>query len=103
MFSFRCRRLGPVALIACSMPAVAGAPSPLDASAAVVPFVHESAFVNYRRHVETSPRDWKATNDTVGRIGGWRAYAREANEPAAAPAAGPGHQGGHGQPKKAAP
>ena len=27
---------------------------------------------------DVAPGDWKAANDTVRRIGGWKAYAREA-------------------------
>jgi len=102
MHSFPSRRLWLLALFACSAPAVAGKGDPLDPASAVAPTAHDSAFITYRRHVDTSPRDWKAVNDHVGRLGGWRAYAREAAEPAPAPAAA-GPHGGHGQPKKAAP
>jgi hypothetical protein len=112
MLLSRRHRLWPLVLLGCSVPAAAGRPDPLDASAAVAPAVHASAFQNYRRLSDVSPRDWKATNDNVGRIGGWRAYAREANEPAATPSETPastvpksptGHHGDHGMPKKAAP
>lgn len=40
---------------------------------------------------------WKEANDTVGRVGGWKAYAREAQgagtDPAGAPAAADPHAG----------
>lgn len=62
-----------------------GTPDALNAQAAVPPLRHESAFTGYRRHTEATPIDWKDANDTVTRIGGWRAYAREATLPAAAP------------------
>ncbi len=66
-------------------------PNPLDAHAPVPPAMHESAFARYRSGGELVVQPWKESNDTVGRIGGWRGYAREAtnaNAPAAvAPAA----------------
>ena len=51
-----------------------------------------SALEGYRPFADEQPAPWRASNDTVGRIGGWRAYAREAApgggaDPAAAPAA----------------
>jgi hypothetical protein len=73
---------------------------PLDAKATVPPVVHRSSLAGYRAGGETQPVPWKQANDTVTRIGGWRAYAREATAaevPASAPArpAGRGHQGTH--------
>jgi hypothetical protein len=76
--------------------------SPLDAQAAVPPLTHSSAFTGYRPYSDPKLTPWRDANETVGRIGGWRAYAREASqaaEPAASsplPAAppksgGPGH------------
>ena len=59
----------------------AAKPDPLNARAAVPALVHSSAFAAYRGHVEAVPIGWKEANDTVARIGGWRAYAREAAEP----------------------
>ena len=44
----------------------------------------------YRGFGEQALVDWKAANDRVGRIGGWRTYAREAAPPeAASPTAAP--------------
>lgn len=62
-------------------------PDPLNPQAAVPALVHTSAFAAYRRDAEAEPIGWRVANDTVARIGGWRAYAREAA--AAAPAPGP--------------
>ncbi|MBN9204345.1 hypothetical protein [Methylibium petroleiphilum] len=71
----------PVALLACSLAAVADErPDPLNASAAVPTFTPPSAFTDYRRHSDTKLQSWKDANDAVGRIGGWRAYAREASQ-----------------------
>ncbi|MFM9902257.1 MAG: hypothetical protein ACKVOT_14695 [Polaromonas sp.] len=47
--------------------------------------VFQSAFEGYQPHTDDKPADWKAANDTTARIGGWRAYAKEAAAPAVAP------------------
>jgi hypothetical protein len=100
MFTSVASRLVPAACIGVVL-AVAGAamaqtaptPStprrdPLNAGEAVPPVQHRSAIANYRRHAEQPVGSWREANDTVTRIGGWRAYAREANPPDT-PAAGP--------------
>lgn len=78
MFEFRWPWLLPVACLLTATATQAGPPDPLDARAAVPAAVHESAFRHYRGHADVAPKPWKEANDTVGRIGGWRAYAREA-------------------------
>lgn len=64
-----------------------GRASPLDATADVPAVTYDSAFTRYRPHADQKLRPWKDSNDNVGRIGGWRSYAREAaqEEPSAAP------------------
>ena len=57
------------------------APDPLDAKAKVPALVYESALANYLRMAELKPIPWREANDTVTRIGGWRVYAREAQQP----------------------
>lgn len=82
-------------------------PDPLDAQAPVPAAAYQSPLSGYRRLGEDKPVPWRAANETVNRIGGWRAYAREAQQPepaastpagraapAAAPATAPAH-GGH--------
>lgn len=55
----------------------------------VIPF--ESAFRGYRGYADEPVASWREANDQVRQIGGWRAYAREAQAPAApAPSADPG-------------
>lgn len=49
--------------------------------------VYRSAFEGYRAFADEPVRPWRETNDTVGRIGGWKAYAREAQSGDARPAA----------------
>jgi hypothetical protein len=61
-------------------------PDPLDASAPVAPLTHRSALAAYRPAHDVPVGSWKDANDTVTRIGGWRAYAREPAAPSSAPA-----------------
>ena len=46
-----------------------------------------SAFETYQHFTEEKLRPWKDANDTVGRVGGWKAYAREAQGESAATSA----------------
>lgn len=39
---------------------------------------YQSAFDGYRPFSEQKMLSWRESNDLVGRIGGWQAYAREA-------------------------
>ncbi len=77
------------AIAALLLPAAAPAqstprPDPLDAKAATAPLVHRSALSAYKPLAAESPAvAWRDANDAVLRIGGWRAYAREAAAPAA--------------------
>ena len=65
-------------------------PDPLDARVAVPALRYSSSLAGFRTWGDTTPMAWKDANDNAARIGGWRAYAREAQAPAAgasAPAA----------------
>ena len=57
-----------------------GRPDPMDARAPVPPTVHQSPFAHYRPFAAEVLGPWKAVNDEVGRIGGWKVYAREVYE-----------------------
>lgn len=76
-----------------SMPAMAQAaalrPDPLDARAAVPPATYASPRPAYRRAGDVPLGAWREVNDQVARIGGWRAYAREAATPVPAASAPP--------------
>ena len=107
------RWLAPAFLVAVSSASLAQtAPGkradPLDSSAAVPPLAFQSTLAGYQRHAEQPVGSWREANDTVNRIGGWRAYAREARQldapatnnappkPATpAPASAPAGHGGH--------
>lgn len=78
------------ALAAWVLAANAGAPTPTDpanAEATVPPMVVPSAFGGHKRMADTPVVPWRAANDQTARIGGWRAYAREAQAPATAASA----------------
>lgn len=46
--------------------------------AAATSLQFNSTFTGYRAYTEQAVGSWREANDEVGRIGGWRAYAREA-------------------------
>jgi len=63
----------------------AGKPDPLNPMAAVPAVTYTSPLARYRPAGEFTVGSWQAANETVTRIGGWRAYTREANQPDPAP------------------
>lgn len=97
------RALGPAALCAAAAAASAQPPTarradPLDAGAVLPPMTHESVLGRSPRGAESKPIPWRDANDEVARIGGWRAYAREAQQPepaASMPAAAPARPDTH--------
>ena len=70
-----------LALLASTASAQTTPPTP---SAATVPqsdtatSQYRSALENYQPYGESKQVPWKEANDKVGKIGGWRAYAKEA-------------------------
>ena len=72
-----------MAVSAQSSPAAPAAPA-----APAVELTYRSAFDGYQRFTDEKVGSWRDANDTVGRIGGWREYAKEGREPAAPRAAG---------------
>ena len=70
---------------------------PSQADAALPPLVVPSAFAGYRKFSDVPVTSWRDANELTRRIGGWRAYAREAAAPdAAAAASAPAMQGHEG-------
>ena len=57
-------------------------PDPLDPKASVPAVAYASSLKLDPRAAADGPISWREANDTVARIGGWRVYAREANQPA---------------------
>ncbi len=64
-------------------------PDPLDAKAPVPSVVYRSSLRLLKTPAGDKPVTWQEANDNVARIGGWRVYAREAQQPATVPAAQP--------------
>jgi hypothetical protein len=64
---------------------------------------YTSPLAAYRKFAEQPVGSWRDANDNVGRVGGWRAYAREAQDPTPAEgstkAVDP-HAGHHPEPSK---
>lgn len=54
---------------------------PLDAGARVPAVTHSSALAGYRLLGDDQRVSWQEANERVNRIGGWRAYTREAQQP----------------------
>jgi hypothetical protein len=54
---------------------------PSDPKASVPATVYRSSFKDYRPLTQPGPDNWREVNDTVGRIGGWKVYLREAQQP----------------------
>ena len=65
----------------------ASSPTATDAQAAIPKLSYRSPFADYQADKVEEPRRWRDVNDWVGTIGGWRAYAREAQQSTAAPPA----------------
>lgn len=49
------------------------------------PATYRSAFEDYQPYTDEKLINWREANDNAGRIGGWRAYAKETELPAQAP------------------
>ena len=80
------------AAAAASSATVANAQSradPADPSARVPAATYRSPFSDYRLLGDEAVGNWRAANDEVGRIGGWREYAREVQETGSKPGATP--------------
>ena len=100
-------------LVAVTLAAAAAAQSPPPSTTGAASSAPASSYASplqgYQPFNDEKVMPWKDANDTVGRIGGWREYARESEQggatrpataapgntaPGAAPAAPAGH-GGH--------
>ena len=63
-----------------AQPLNANRPDPLDPKARVPATRYESSIAPVRRSGDDKPVAWREANDAVARIGGWRVYAREAQQ-----------------------
>lgn len=69
-----------------SLSGIVAAQTPVPASPAAEvakasPLTYRSAFEGYKPYTDDKLLNWKEVNDTTGRIGGWRTYAKEARQP----------------------
>ncbi len=67
----------PIAAISCLL---------LGTAMAQTSVSYTSPVADYQSFVDEKITSWKAANDKVGQIGGWRAYAKEAQQPENTPA-----------------
>lgn len=87
-----------VALAAIALPSGAQTAAPaaanLQAASGDADLGYRSPLDGYQRFTEEQVGSWKDANDNVGRIGGWREYAKELRAPAGGPSK---PQAGHGR------
>lgn len=77
-------------------------PGPEDPRASVPLLHYQSPLAGYRAHADQDVGAWRAANERVGQVGGWKAYAREAAQSAPADAATAATSGDHAQHAKPA-
>ena len=85
---------GPTAPAAASQ-----ASSPAPATPAAKSVVGSSAFDGYKPYTDEPIGNWKAANENVAQIGGWREYAKQAQQADDTPA--PTNKTGENMPKAA--
>lgn len=73
-------RRWPIASVSASASASAFAMLLASAAHAQTAAPLESAFERYKPYTDEPIANWKAANDNAARIGGWREYARQAQE-----------------------
>ncbi len=83
---FQIMPAGWLAVLSVLLVSAVSAQTPAAPSTAPVPQAaaasgqYRSALEDYQPYRESKPVPWKEANDTVGKIGGWRVYAKEAAE-----------------------
>ena len=60
--------------------ASAQTPAPSASATQAAPAAYRSALEGYQPYTDEKTVNWKEANDTTGRIGGWREYAKEARQ-----------------------
>lgn len=60
-------------------------PAPAATTTQAAPAAFRSALEGYQPYTDEKIVSWKEANDNVGRIGGWREYAKEAAQAAPGP------------------
>lgn len=82
-----CQIAAALTLAISSVQAQTGLPVPaVPASEPSAPaLAYRSALEGFQAYTEEKTVNWKQANDTTAQIGGWRAYAKEAAQPAVTP------------------
>ena len=60
-------------------------PDPADSKVSVPPVVYATPFRQYHTLGDEAVSSWKTVNEEVEKAGGWKAYLREAQNPAPVP------------------
>lgn len=81
--------------LAAVLPHYAVSQTVLPAATTVTPTPYKSAFEAYQAYSDDPMVNWKEANEDVARIGGWREYARQVQQPENTPAT----KAGEGKPK----
>ena len=87
-FMAACGLASLLGMAAYAQPAAPSAPPPATPPATPPtpqPFAFQSALQDYQPYTDNKIVSWKDANDTTARIGGWRAYAKEASAPLTTP------------------
>ena len=80
-------RLVPAAALALAAASAAATPAdPADTQASVRPLVHRSTLAGRAAPDHPELADWRAVNERVRAVGGWKAYLKQAQMPDPAPA-----------------
>lgn len=77
---FITRAVGASAIACASASNAFATPDPISVESPTPPTQYKSPFKDYRPLGDDKRIPWKAANDEVGKIGGWRVYLRESQD-----------------------
>lgn len=76
-----CWTVALTALPALAMAQQKARPDPADSKVSVPPVIYVSPLKQYQPLGDEQVTSWKAANEVVEKAGGWKAYAKEAQQP----------------------
>jgi hypothetical protein len=85
----RCMLAAALALATAAPSAIAQSGDPSDPGARVRPLAHRSILAGRAAPDTPELGDWRAANERVRAVGGWKAYLKQAQAPDAAPPTAP--------------
>jgi hypothetical protein len=83
------RLVSAAAMALAAMPAIANPTDPANPQAAVRPLVHRSTLAGRTAPDHPELADWRAVNERVRAVGGWKVYLKQAHAPDPAPPTSP--------------